>query len=226
MADVLESNMVFFNTKKHTNESIYYNVDSIESAIQKKKKVIFRYFDIDRSGQRAYRRDGPHYVVEPVALVFNEDNYYLVAYSSRHDNTANYRIDRMDSIGVIDEEMCERALELRAEVAEYMDFAFKMYGGPVTSVVLKFETSLIGVVYDKFGETTPMMPASDESYVATVKVQLGPTFWVWLFQFGNKMKVISPNTVIEEYKKINEIKQTINLVIKNPHLVIDNQVFR
>lgn len=52
----------------------------------------------------------------------------MVAYSSRHDNTANYRIDRMDSIGVIDEEMCERALELRAEVAEYMDFAFKMYG--------------------------------------------------------------------------------------------------
>lgn len=150
----------------------------------------------------------------------------MVAYSSRHDNTANYRIDRMDSIGVIDEEMCERASELRAEVAEYMDFAFKMYGGPVTSVVLKFEASLIGVVYDKFGETTPMMPASDESYVATMKVQLGPTFWGWLFQFGNKMKVISPNTVIEEYKKIDEIKQTIKLVIKNLHLVIDNQVLR
>ena len=93
VADVLESNMVFFNTKRHTNESIYYNVDSIERAIQDKKKVIFRYFDIDGSGQRAYRRDGHHYVVEPVALVFNEDNYYLVAYSSRYDNTANYRID-------------------------------------------------------------------------------------------------------------------------------------
>lgn len=206
VADVLESNMVFFNTKKHTNESIYYNVDSIERAIQDKKKVIFRYFDIDGSSQRAYRRDGHHYVVEPVALVFNEDNYYLVSYSSRHDNTANYRIDRMDSVEVIEEDMCERALELRAEVAEYMDSAFKMYGGAVTSVVLEFDASLIGVVYDKFGETTPMMPAGDERYVATVKVQLSPTFWGWLFQFGNKMKVISPNTVIEEYKKkINEI---------------------
>lgn len=199
--------MVFFNTKKHTNESIYYNVNSIERAIQDKKKVIFRYFDIDGSGQRAYRRDGHHYVVEPVALVFNEDNYYLVAYSSRHDNTANYRIDRMDSVEVIEEDMCERALELRAEVAEYMDSAFKMYGGPVTSVVLEFDASLIGVVYDKFGETTPMMSAGDESYMATVKVQLSPTFWGWLFQFGNKMKVISPDTVIEEYKKkIEEVK--------------------
>lgn len=66
---------------------------------------------------------------------------------------------------------------------------------------------VIGVVYDKFGETTPMMSAGDESYVATVKVQLSPTFWGWLFQFGNKMKVISPDTVIEEYKKkIEEVK--------------------
>lgn len=38
VADVLESNMVFFNTKKHTNESIYYNVDSIERAIHERKK--------------------------------------------------------------------------------------------------------------------------------------------------------------------------------------------
>lgn len=52
-----------------------------------------------------------------------------------------------------------------------------------------------------------MMSAGDESYVATVKVQLSPTFWGWLFQFGNKMKVISPDTVIEEYKKkIEEVK--------------------
>lgn len=155
IADVLDSNMVFFNTKKHTNESIYYNMDSIESAVQEKKKVIFRYFDIDGSAQRAYSRDGHHYVAEPVAPVFNEDNYYLVSYSPRHDNTANYRIDRIDSVKVIEEDMCERALELCAEVSEYMDYAFKMHEGPVTSAVLEFDASLIGVVYDKFGETTP-----------------------------------------------------------------------
>lgn len=89
----------------------------------------------------------------------------MVSYSSRHDNTANYRIDRMDSVELIKEDMCERALELRAEVAEYMDFAFKMYGGPVTSAVLEFDASLIVVVYDKFGETTPMMQAGDETFI-------------------------------------------------------------
>ncbi|MGP1505530.1 MAG: helix-turn-helix transcriptional regulator [Eggerthia catenaformis] len=207
MADVLEENMVFFNTKKHSNESIYYNVDAIERAIQEKKKVIFKYFDIDSKREKDYRRGGHHYVVEPVALVFNEDNYYLVAYSSKHDNTANYRIDRMDSVDPVDEPMCEKALELREEVSEYMDSAFKMYGGPLQSIVLEFDKCLIGVVYDKFGESTTMMEAGEDRYVATMKVQISPTFWGWIFQFGNKMKIISPDVVIEKYKKkLEEIK--------------------
>ena len=83
-----------------------------------KKRVIFRYFDLDASGNRVYRRDGHHYVVEPVALVFNEDNYYLVVYSARHDNTANYRVDRMDSVEIIEESISEKALQLRTGVGE------------------------------------------------------------------------------------------------------------
>lgn len=44
------------------------------------------------------------YYVEPVALIFNEDNYYLMAYSSKHpDSTANYRIDRIDHLTVVEE---------------------------------------------------------------------------------------------------------------------------
>ena len=59
------------------NESIYYNVGFIEEAIEHQKKVVFLYHDIDENGERVYRRGGHHYIVEPIALVFNEDNYYL-----------------------------------------------------------------------------------------------------------------------------------------------------
>ena len=117
--DILKSNIVHFNTRKHSDESIYYSVDALEDALQQQKKVIFRYFDLDADCNKVYRRDGHHYVVEPVALVFNEDNYYLVVYSARHDNTANYRVDRMDSVEVIDEDICEKALQLRADIGEY-----------------------------------------------------------------------------------------------------------
>jgi len=199
-AEILKGNMVCFNTRKHSNESIYYNVGYLEDAIQQNKKIIFCYYDLNEHGEKIYRRDGHHYVVEPVGLVFNEDNYYLMVYSARHDGTANYRVDRMDKVEIIDEPVSEKALELRETVDCYTEQAFKMYGGQPVDITLQFDHKLIGVVYDKFGEDTKMIRLNDTTCVATVKVQISPTFWGWLFQFGDMMQITSPNEIIEEYK--------------------------
>ena len=53
-ADILKSNIVHFNTNKHTNEAILYTVDSIEDAIARKKKVAFNYFHLDEKAERVY----------------------------------------------------------------------------------------------------------------------------------------------------------------------------
>ena len=205
-AEVLKRNMVCFNTRKHSNERIFYNVNDLEDAILRQKKVLFRYFDLNENGERVYRRDGHRYVVEPIALVFNEDNYYLTCYSSRHDSTSNYRIDRMDSVEVIEEDCCEKAIALRDQVATYTEQAFKMFGGHLEDIVLEFDRSLIGVVYDKFGESVKMMPSGENKIIATVKVMISPTFWGWLFQFGNHMKILSPSSVVNMYaEKANGI---------------------
>ncbi|MDD4496260.1 MAG: WYL domain-containing transcriptional regulator, partial [Eubacteriales bacterium] len=201
-ADILKSNLVCFNTRKHSNEAIYYSVGYLEDAIQQKNKVLFRYFDLDENGEKVYRRDGHRYVVEPVALVFHEDNYYVVVYSEKHDSTANYRIDRMDSVEVLDEPVSQKASALRNEVAGYTERVFKMYGGQPVDIVIEFSDKLIGVLYDKVGENTKMIRTGENTCVATVKVQISPTFWGWLFQFGKQMRILSPAHLIDEYKNM------------------------
>ena len=200
-AEVLKRNMVCFNTRKHSNEKILYTIDTLEEAVLSQKKVIFLYFDLDENGQRVYRRGGHHYVVEPVALVFNEDNYYLTSYSSRFDSTSNYRVDRMDAVEIIDEPCCAKAVSLRDEVASYTEQAFKMFGGQLEDVVLEFDRSLIGVVYDKFGEGVKMLPSGEKKCIATVRVRISPVFWGWLFQFAGDMRILSPSSVQEEYRQ-------------------------
>lgn len=91
-AEILKRNIVEFNTTKHSNESIYYSINAIEDGILSERKISFRYFDLDRSGERQLRKDGERYVVNPVAMVFANDNYYLVCYHDKHKNTASYRI--------------------------------------------------------------------------------------------------------------------------------------
>lgn len=206
--EVLKRNMVCFNTRKHSNEKILYSVDTLEEAILTHKKVIFLYYDLNENGERVYRREGHHYVVEPIALVFNEDNYYLMCYSARHNSTSNYRIDRIDGVKIIEEPCCETAIALRDEVAAYTEQAFKMFGGQLEDVVLEFDRSLIGVVYDKFGENVKMMPSGENKIVATVKVRISPTFWGWIFQFGEQMRILSPGTIIEQYATLLNYRYT------------------
>ena len=86
-------------------------------------------------------------------------------------------------------------------VAEFTEQAFKMYGGEPEDVVLQFDRALVEPVFDKFGEDVPMMPVNDDTLAATVHVQISPTFFGWLAQFGGRMKVLSPDNVVAQYKK-------------------------
>jgi len=85
----LKGNMITFNTRKHANAAIYYTVDALETALQQKCKASFRYYDLNEHGERVFRKDGERYLVNPIDLVYYEDNYYLVTYHEVHEATGN-----------------------------------------------------------------------------------------------------------------------------------------
>ncbi|MCR5205685.1 MAG: WYL domain-containing protein [Lachnospiraceae bacterium] len=205
--EILKSNIVCFNTRKHTNENIYDNVEVLEEAIQAKKQASFLYYDRDEKGNIIYRKEKQRYMVEPMALIFNEDNYYLMCYSSKYDGITNYRVDRMEMVAVEEEPVSENAKMDTSDIAQFTKQAFKMYGGEMTDITLEFNDDLVGVIHDKFGENTSIIRTASNKCAASVQVQVSPTFWGWLFQFGKKMKILSPGSLMEEYrKKITELE--------------------
>ncbi len=202
-ADILRSNLVHFNTRKHTNESIYYNVFALEQALLHENRVSFRYFSLDEHHQRVYREDGARRTAEPVALIYTDDTYYLICYDPSHqDQRATYRVDRMDQ--VMEEEglpVSMAAIAQRKESGAYAGQAISMYGGPEQSVTLRFPPDLLGPIYDRFGENVYIANAGRRMLRATVAVRLSPTFWGWLFQFGNRMIIEAPNSVYTAYRE-------------------------
>ena len=212
-AELLKENMICFNTRKHTNEAILYTVDGIEDAIIRKKKIAFNYFHLNEKAERDYVRastgEKKRYYLEPVALIFHEDNYYLMAYNSKYpERTASYRIDRIDRLEVVEEStLSDEAIAKIDSVAEFTEQAFKMYGGELEDVVLQFDRALVDPVFDKFGENTPMMRVNDTTCAASVHVQISPTFFGWLAQFGEKMKILSPPEIVSQY--VDHIKSAI-----------------
>lgn len=201
-SEIIRDNIIFYNNHKHSNECIFNNIEQIGLAIKQKKQVSFYYFDLDEKCNRVYRKDKKRYITDPVALVFSEDNYYLVAYSRKYQGSTNYRIDRMDTVEIEETAICEEADIRKWQTESYTEQVFKMYNGQVEMVTLDFPMELLGAVYDKFGEQIPIKHTDGGRLLIKVPVQISPPFWGWIFQFMGKMKITAPENVIEEYSKI------------------------
>ena len=200
--DILDHNIICFNTRKHSNSSVYETVDVLEKAVRNKVQASFLYYDLNENKEKVYRKNKKRYIVDPVALIFNEDNYYLMTYSEKYDAIVNYRIDRMDDVRISEKNVCAKAVLDDSDLAEYTGQAFKMYNGRLERVSLEFEDSILNAVYDKFGEDTPVIRTGKNKLVAAVSVQVSPTFMGWIFQFGKQMRILSPEGLEEEYRKI------------------------
>lgn len=196
---VLKQNMVNFDTVKHSNEMIYYNIDSINKAIVDKKQLSFSYFHYDVNKKKVYKRD-ERYIVSPVALIFTIDNYYLVTYSEKYNAFVHYRVDRMDNVQVEDASISQKVIEQRDKMPEYKSKIFEMYGGKQKVAEFIADNSLVDVVMDKFGEKITMRSVDDNTFTFKANVLASPTFYSWVATFGKRLRLVGDSELVENYK--------------------------
>lgn len=196
---------VYINDRVKTyNEKIYYNIDFLYSAINSNKKISFKYYRYNTVDSKVFRNDGKEYIVSPYFMVYSDDNYYMVAHYPKRDGISHFRVDKMTDIKIIDEKR-EDIKSVSGDdfnIAEYTKKFFNMYNGDTKKVSLLCDESIIGVVIDRFGDKVHLRKESENQYYVTVNAGISPTFFSWVFMLGNKAKIISPEEVVLEYKKI------------------------
>ena len=97
-AKKLDRQVIVSDRVKTMNESIYINVDIIHTAIAENSQIRFRYFNYNSKKEIEYRRDGEFYYVSPWALIWSDENYYLIAYDASYSQIRHYRVDKMNEI--------------------------------------------------------------------------------------------------------------------------------
>jgi len=192
----LRRQVYVMNRVRTPNETLYYAVDGIHTAISENKKISFRYFDYAVDGTKRYRRGGESYVTDPVALCVDR-YYYLVAYDSALQDYRHYRVDRISHLTVLEES--RSPLPQNFDLGEYTKTIFSMYNGETTTVRLQFEEKLLNVMRDRFGAGAHMHAAGEGLVEVSAQVELGPTFYGWLFQFGIQTKLLSPQSAVEGF---------------------------
>ncbi len=189
---------------KTMNESIYYNVDKLHTAVGSKRAISFQYFDYNSRKEKVLRHKGMRYAVSPCGLVWDNENYYLVGWDHGNSQVRHYRVDKMSDILVTDKPLSKEAAGV--DMAGYAQKHFGMFSGEDANVTLRCKEDMAGVVLDRFGQEAMLVPGEDETFTVTVAVVVSPQFWGWLFGLGDDVELIAPQKAVEEYRnRLNEV---------------------
>ena len=181
---------------KPKNEKIFTVVDCINDAIQDKVKISFKIREYDGNKKKVLRNDGEVYVISPYAMYWNEDFYYVVGWSDKHDNISAFRVDRMVEVTPLKDKAVKKPRDFNVSV--YAHKIFEMYDGEEVRVKLECRNALMKYVIDRFGEDVETEPSNGESFVCYADVRLSPTFYGWVFGFGGEIQILEPEEAVSE----------------------------
>lgn len=201
-AQQLQRQVFVSNRIKHDNESIYYNVDEIHTAINTDRKLSFFYFDWTSEKTKKLHRDGKRYIISPWALSWDDENYYMIGYDSDADMIKHYRVDKMEKISAEQEKREGREKFSRFDMAVYSKKVFGMFGGEEKTVTIRFADEFAGAVIDRFGRDAMIIPGKDGYFTVRVNAFISPLFYSWVFGFGMGAKIISPSEVADEFAQM------------------------
>lgn len=198
----LQRQVLITGRVKTMNESIYYNVDKLHTAISQGRQIRFRYFSWDVNKKEQFRRDGAWYCVSPWFLRWADENYYLIAYESASGMLKHYRVDKMRSIGVTELPREGQELLRETEATGYTTRLFGMYGGTPARVTLEGENRMVGVMIDRFGKEVPIVPQDAQHFRTYVDVAVSPQFLGWVASLGGAVRIVAPQAVVQEMQTL------------------------
>ena len=177
------------------------------------QKISFKYlkYTINDVEHPTERRQGKLYKVSPYRLLLNDGNYYLLAFDDWTKEMRTYRIDRMKEVELVNEPREGQEVFAEIDIETYTTRVFSMFGGEKQHVGIRFEDDLLDTVIDRFGTGRGVFyrPEGEKHFVVTTEVEISDQFFGWVCGFGRKAKIVSPASVVEQFKvyieKINDM---------------------
>lgn len=209
----MKSQLVVFDRVKNMNTEIHESLGTISAAIAHDHQIRFKYFDYDMNKRRTYRKKGEFYQMSPYELIYTDDNYYLVVYDPTKKRRSTFRVDRMASITIVQQERDgqESFGDNKKEKLRLQKSTFSMFDGKIETVTMRFRINMMNAVIDTFGSDTFIMRVDKDHFQITVPVAISQQFYGWVFGLGNYVTIIAPEHIKKEMaKKLEDIRKRYN----------------
>lgn len=197
---------IIFNQSVNTDyDLIRMNIDQAHQAISEQKVLAYQYGKYNSEKEFVFNRDGLVYKVEPYALIWQNDYYYLIGKFILTNEFRHYRLDRMRNVAVTEEKFQKQTLN----ISKYVNQTFHMFAGEEAKITIRFQQDLINVFIDRFGLDANIEKLDENYFMLTAKAKLSSGLVSWILRWGHKVKVLSPDWLVEEVKR--EIQQMYEL---------------
>lgn len=196
---------------KSKNKEIFYNIEILNEAIEKGKKVSFCYNEYKVSKEQVPRLEGKEFLINPYFLVNSRGKYYLVCNYDKYNNISNYKIDCISNIRLLDE-----PIKPMKELDDMEDFSKEKYikehiymtfGKSICAELKLEEPKYLSDVIDWFGDSISVSEGKDKKLHIKFKVNEQALIY-WALQYGQHIEVVSPKDTREK------IKNTLSEVLK------------
>ena len=189
---------------KTMNESIYYNVDLLHTAIDSNSQITFQYFKWDVNKEMVLKKDGELYEVSPWALLWEDENYYMVAYDSVGGIIKHFRVDKMLHIEITKKKREGKKLFNQFDMAVYSKKMFGMFAGEEQTVKLECINELAGVIIDRFGKNVTLIKKDEKHFVVNINVAVSRQFLAWVISLGAGVRIVGPEMVLDKMREETE----------------------
>ena len=190
------------------NRGLFVNIDKLDQAIMEKKQVeiTYGYYGTDMKLHARLNEDGTEkkQVLNPYQLVASDGRYYLICNKDNYDDVANYRVDRIIDIRML-ETPCKswdrvRGLENGLKLEEFLFQHVNMFAGKPEKVEFIIPKSFVSVVIDFFGSYVSFFDKGDGTISCHIDVSL-EAMRHWAGQFADTVRVVSPESLVEEIRE-------------------------
>jgi len=201
---IIQKQMVYPQNKS-TNPDNLITIEKILKAIDENCLITFKYFDLNEKHERVYRHKIYRY--QPIALFYDDNKYYLIAYHLGYQSLTHFRVDKIAEVNIQ-----ESQPKPYVDLQNYLETSFSMFSGQKENITLEVATDKLNLVYDKIASEILIINKTQTHYQINFYLQINKIFIAWLFANQDFIKVLKPNSlksaminyakaIIETYKE-------------------------
>ena len=196
----LRNYQIYANDSKTENVEVIKNIEDISTSIYNHKKISFEYWKYDMT-KKIEKKIVSTPTVSPYAIIYNKQEFYLIAIKDGQDEFYNYRLDRMKNIDILEESITIN--KTKKEIQEFAESSVEMFGGKKEQIEAICHIFLLDTIFDVFGRNVTIEKIKGDSKHFKLSVNTNPLgFKMWAMRNIDLVEVKEPISLREDMKNI------------------------